>query len=379
MEKVILVLLFVVSVFASDDEIGKPVVDWKKGFIESAVLASDGKSFYTLQGKDLIHWSLSPLKKLEAWEIPLKKITTGKKQNRFHDIWFLDNYTKVLITSIEGMMIYNLKIYEIEKEISYNIYSLVKDGDFIYLTHPTHIKGNKNIGYERYNIDFEKWSAAELKKIQSINITNMREKYIGICYIDEDGTESSACPIDTLGSFALGRKNIYYPTIYDSAIVLDKSTLKYKGTIEKYSNIFEILEGGYLNTGSAIYRLSDDKHIKYKGRGWGFKRDHNLEVIQDLRTRAKRYTKVDNLDLGTRKLRYPYMFGKYNHSKIKHYILSQYNKNIVIWAKNSRNPIFESSSKHMQLLQMKTKDGKIIPMNDATYNKYYTKSILGVN
>ena len=368
MRKILLVLLFVVSVFGSDEEIGKPVIDWEKGQIESAVLASDGKSFYTLQGQDLIHWSLSPLKKLESWEVPLKKITTGKKQNRFHDIWFLDNYTKVLVTSIEGMMIYNLQTKKIEKEISYNIYSLVKDGDFIYLTHPTLIKGNK------YNIDFEKWSVPELKRVNSVNITGMWEKYIGICYIDEAGTESHECPINNLESFALGRKNIYYPTIYGSAIVLDKSTLKYKGTIERYSYYFEILEGGYLNTGSTIYRLSDDQHIQYKGRGWGYKKDYNLKVIQKLNGKATRYSVVGNLFLGKRKR---YVFRNIKDHTFYGY-LSQYKGELAI-KRSVSNPFFESSSRKMKLLQMKTKDGKIIPMNDATYKKYHTKSILGVN
>ncbi len=62
MQKIVLILLFVVSVFGSDDELGVPVIDWKEAPIESAVLASDGKSFYTLQGTDLIQWNLSPLK-----------------------------------------------------------------------------------------------------------------------------------------------------------------------------------------------------------------------------------------------------------------------------------------------------------------------------
>lgn len=374
MQKIVLILLFVVSVFGSDDKLGVPVIDWKKAPIESAVLAVDGESFYTLQGADLIQWNLSPLKKLSAWQVPLKKITTGKEQNRFHDIWFLDNYTKVLITSIEGMMIYNLKTHKVEKEVAYRSYSLVKDGNFIYLSHPTHIKDN------RYNIDLEVWSIPELKRVKSVNITEMWEKYIGVCYIDEAGTESDNCPIEHLVPFALGSKNIYYPTIsYDSAIVLNKSTLKFQGTIEQYSNIFEILEGGYLNTGSAIYRLSDDKHIEYKRRGWGFKEDYHLKVVQDLRVKPKRYSNIGKLFLKAQINTYPYMFTKHLTKKEIRYILSQYNEELVIKPKDNRKYFFNSSSRNTKLLQMKNKDGKVVPMNDATYKKYQTNFNIGVH
>lgn len=386
MRKVLLVLLFVVSVFANnDEEIGRPVIDWKQGQIESAVLSSDGKSFYTLQGKDLIHWSLSPLKKLEAWEIPLKKIKTGKKKNRFHDIWFLDNYTKVLIASIEGMMVYNLKTHKVEKKVAYRSHSLVVDGNLIYLTHPTSIKE----GY-KYNIDLEVWNASELKQIKSVNITEMGRKQIDICYDGEadNETQKSNCPIENLGNLVVGTNYLYYPTSHGKVLIINKNTLDFKKFGDFFypgqgGNTMEIIKSNYLNTRRSLYRLTDDKLIYHADIGStdNYIKEHNLKVVQSLHwdAKPKRFSVVGNLCLKTRNSasQLPYIFINLRMNKKDIDFVTQSNKEIVI--KRHRKNIFESSSKNAKSLQMYTQDKQIVPMNDRTYNKYHTNFNIGVN
>lgn len=373
-----------------NDEIGIPVISWEKAQIESAVLASDGKSFYTLQGDDLIQWNLSPLKKLQAWKVPLKKITTGEKQNRFHDIWFLDNYTKVLITSIDGMMIYNLKTHKVDKQVDYVSHSLVKDGNLIYLTHPTLIKGFE------YNIDLEVWSIPELKRVKNVNITEMGRKHIEVCYGSEDINSvlpsKKDCPITHLANLVVGMNNIYYPTHYDQLLILNKSTLEFKG-FDKYlssqgGGLLELLENGYMNTGLAIYRLSDDKVIYHPDRGTTYKyaKEHNLKVLQSLRWNSKprRYSVVGTLGLTYGSKAAPYILFRLNKKERFFARIWQYKRDLIIQAKaffcaDYKKGIncFEETSKHSSILQMKTQDGRIIPINDATYNKYHTNFNIG--
>ena len=375
MKKILLVLLFAFFLFAGEsEEIGTPVIDWKKAQIESAVLSPDAKSFYTLQETDFIQWNLSPLKKLNEWQVPLKKIITGEEQNRFHDIWFLDNHTKVLITSIEGMMIYNLKTHTVDKQVEYVNHSLVKDGNFIYLTHPRLLKEHI------YNIDLEVWSIPELKRVKSVNITEMGREHIDVCCGPEDINSvkpcNTNCAITRLDNLVVGTNVIYYPAHFDHLMILNKSTLEFKELGEYNYSTFEILKGGYLNTGSAIYRLSDDKQINYKGRGWGYKEDYGLKVVQNLLGNRKpaRYSGFNDLFLIKVNA---YYFKNMKEGIFLGYI-SQYEGELVI-KKNVRSPFFETTSKDTKLLQMYNKEKQIVPMNNATYNTYHTNFNIGEN
>lgn len=361
MKKILLVLLFTLSLFAGEsEEIGIPVINSQEEQIESAVLSPDGKSFYTLQGTYLIQWNLSPLKKLKEWQVPLKKITTGKEWNRFHDIWFLDNYTKILITSIEGMMIYNLKTHTVDKQVEYVSHSLVKDGDFLYLTHPTELDEPFS-----YRIDLEVWSIPELKRIKSINLTKLSYDYYN--------SFSKAMTVN--GNLLVGDSVIFYfPSSTNKIMMkLDKSTLNFKGSGDAYSRVDVTLDG-YIDAGRAIYKLSDGSKIldvtpESDKDFYIYAKKNNKVVIDSFQfdNKPSRSTVVGNLCLMRRGHRYVLL--NVNKDKEKFIdCLAQYKREIII----QRYPekIFETSSSNSQLLNMKTKDGKVTPMNEATFKKY---------
>lgn len=197
MKQVFIVFLLAFSAFAfADEEIGVPSypssIDMRENFIESAVLSNDGKSFYTLQAQDLIHWNLSPLKKLEAWHVPLPALIVGQYVNRFHNIYLLENETKVLITSMEGLMIYDLQTRKVEKDIVYSSYATVKDGDLLYLTRLT-----PRYDHDTYDVDLEVWQLPELKRVRTVSLSDMT-------------SDSGYRRMKLKGNLMVGKDVIYY-------------------------------------------------------------------------------------------------------------------------------------------------------------------------
>lgn len=76
----------------------------------------------------------------------------------------------------------------------------------------------------------------------------------------------------------------------------------------------------------------------------------------------------------------PYIFLKLNDSNSNkqwgYAVLLQSQGEMVI--KKRRSETFEATSPHMKLLQMRTADGKVVPMNEATFKKYNQPLKIGV-
>lgn len=372
MKKLLLMCLLAFSVFAfADVEIGVPAISWGNPPLESAVLVADGKSFYTLQGQDLIHWNLSPLKKLEAWKVPLKTIVDKSPSNRFHNIYLLKDYSKVLITSIKELMIYNLQTRKVEKKLEYSSYLTVKDGDTLYLTHLTPYKDDPFT----YSVDLEVWQLPELKRIRSVNLTELTDRngYRKMMY---------------RGNLLAGRDVIFYFGSYDllRMIIMDKKSFKIKEAETGFRKV-EVTSNGYVDIGPYIYRLSDGKQImkidlNNGKKAYRFADEHHQTVIDEFHAdfRPKRASVVGNLCLKTRRGAYaPYFFINIKEGEDKSVIkiLSQDQGEAVI--STYRKNYFETSSRSSQLLKMRMKDGEIVPMNDATFKKYNTSFNLGTD
>jgi len=410
MRKLFFVIIFTFSLFAdAGEEIGVPsypsTIDMRKNFIESAVLSSDGKSFYTLQGQDLIHWNLSPLKKLEAWAVPLPELTVGKNVNRFHSIYLLENETKVLITSMEGLMIYDLQTRKVEKETAYSSYATVKDGDLLYLTHLT-----PRYDHDTYDVDLEVWQLPELKRVRTVSLSDMT-------------SDSGYKMIKLKGNLMVGRDVIYYFGARQllEMVILDKKSLTIKEVDDVYNRV-ELTADGKLNVGRFVYRFddgtkiwdnapdepekvtnddkkNDEQILRNSGLFYGFpnlapswsttlgdrvKTEENVVPVVDgfhFSYRPLRASCVGNLCLRAKgNVASPYIFLKLNDSNSKkqwgYAVLLQSQGEMVI--KKRRSETFEATSPHMKLLQMRTADGKIVPMNEATFKKYNQPMNIGV-
>jgi len=361
MQKLFLVFFFTFALFADmGEEIGKPVVDLRNGFIDSAVLSSDGKSFYTLQDQDLIHRNLSPLKKLEAWKVPLPGLTVGKEINQFHNIYLLENETKVLITCMERSLIYDLQNHKVEKDVQYGSYSIVKDGDLLYLTHLTPY----GVSYA-YNVDLEVWQLPALKHIRTVNLTMMTE-------------QNSSEPNFYKGNLLVGHDVIFYFGSFDvlHMVILDKKSFKIK-EVQYGDNQVEVTHEGYVDQGNFIYRLSDGEQVE-RGRSYGhnWAKEHNKTVVDgfSFSFRPRRSSCVENLCLRAAKngSRLPYIFLKLTDLESSDAwgsaFIAQSHGELVV--QNHKSRYFETSSYPFDLLNMLTADNKVVPMNEATFKKY---------
>ena len=117
MKKILLLLILALGLFgAESEEIGKPYVDKSEGFIQSAVLAPDGESFYTLKGDLITQWQLSSLKRLNSF-----KIDIDSKVGRFgYQISVTSDGKKMILRSSEDIMFVNLDNNNLNKKIKYD-------------------------------------------------------------------------------------------------------------------------------------------------------------------------------------------------------------------------------------------------------------------
>ncbi len=397
MRILLVVLFFCVGMYAAEasaaqndtEEIGVPFIDFKKGPIESAVLASDGKSFYTLQDIDLIHWNLSPLKKIKTWKLPLEKITVGKKIDRFRDIYFLNNYSKVLLTSINELVIYNLETNQIEKRVACRNHSLVKEGNLLYLARADQ-KGDRdeegNLAVEPY-LHLEVWSILDLKKIKSMNITKQSDKFTPhlLRYRGESELREFHDASRYQGQLLLGEDVIYYFAITAKVAVIDKKDLKLKKMLWEEVKTHKTADG-YLVMNKKIYRQSDASFVFEfpKNDEKGVKEFLNkaerkpVYSLPEVRRFQRNSTLVGDLIL--RSAPKIYVFTR-KHSKENFFArIGQFEGELIIKERSTLTTVdgkyqvipnhFEVSSRDFKLLKMKTSDGKIVPMNDATFKKY---------
>ena len=128
MKKIFLVMFLVVGInlFAGE---WVPYIDTKEGKIDSAVLAPNGKSFYTLKDGTITHWQLNPVKLLESFRINIKPT-----HERFIGIkMFLDRAeNRMLLWTQEEILLLDLKKKEILNNITVSTVGLVQIGGKIF-------------------------------------------------------------------------------------------------------------------------------------------------------------------------------------------------------------------------------------------------------
>jgi len=371
-------MIFLGTIVAESNDVGTPYVDFKKATIESAVLSKDGKNFYTLQGQDLIYWDLSPLKKIKTWKLPLELIFEGKHTQKYHNIYFTDDYKKVLISSISNLVLYNLETSLVEKRAFRKNHSLVKDGDLLYLARIDQ-KGDKNENGElvlRPDLHLEVWSISKLKKVKSINVTKQSDDFSPhlLRYRDEEELIGKfEFQSRYQGELLVENNLIYYFAITNKVAVIDKNSLELKNILWEEVPIKKTADD-FLVIGTKIYNLSsgllvlefpknDFKSVEK------FLRDPQRKPITRLpRSELKRRvsSSVGNLYLMYGKPTAPYIFFRKDKKTVSR--IGQYKGELIIM---DTNMSFEVSSKEFELLKMKDKIGEIVPINRATYEKYH--------
>jgi len=364
MKKVLIGLLFVVSVFASDDEIGKLFIEKSDGHIDSAVLASDGKSFYTFKDGWVSKYGINPLKKIYSFQ------TSIIPPYYRYAIYVTSDEQKMVIASNKELILVDLKTKKIINRVTFE-------------SRGRHVMNGKNfitVGREIIHIRegvFDEgdnlmtvWDTKQLKKIKEI-------KLYDTCDIWEDCYEADHYFADDAKALYKVNDRLIYVSVYTIAI-LDATNLEIMQKVYKYRNY-----GVYLGRNSNfIY-----SHY-YTSLGDDYKKARNSYAAINLETcelsKEKKYSsgnpKLNDLELKNLSVKEKIKLLSFKTSNAfwigkKAYKLHQYkNGELII----ERHSTFEATSLQIRKdLKMKTEDGRIVPMNEATYKKYHTQIKLG--
>ena len=126
MKKIILILVLAIGLYANNGYI--PRVERGVGTYQSAILAPDGKSFYTLK-KDLVtHWQLNPIKRLDYFRTGIKSTS----ENNHYNIHVTSDKSKIIINSKEEILLWDLKTKKQIKKLKVKtVWGLMDDNIFI--------------------------------------------------------------------------------------------------------------------------------------------------------------------------------------------------------------------------------------------------------
>lgn len=113
MKKLLVILFFCVGVFAQE-EIWIPYVEQSRGVIDSAILAADGRSFYTLKGDLVTHWQHTPVKRLNSFKTGIKPV--NKRWLGFN-IHVTPDQSKLILNSNNEVNLWSLKTNKLIKRI----------------------------------------------------------------------------------------------------------------------------------------------------------------------------------------------------------------------------------------------------------------------
>ena len=364
MKNIVLILLLVVGVFASEsEEIGVPYVERKSGMFYSASFAPDGKSFYTQIGDLITHWQLSPVKKLSSFRTGLKVETKTEKNRRYFNPTYNIHVTydgkRMILSSRKALILWDL---ETKKQI--------KKVDVIHAMGA--IDGDKFL-----TIDRNMSRRSKLIEWDSNSLTKLRSEYLPYNGFVNDPY-----------ALIVGEKSIY--TIGQEAIsIIDKKTYKQVylgdslGIYAAYDNSYMYysydipyatkmpdLAWKAINTSTdEIEVMEDSKVPKRLNRSWVHYISNYLISLYT-RTSNKSLSLAYRLSLVTAlpKIRYFFFDRKTNKLKATFFQFKD-----EAWVMLGANGNFEMSKNAKKYLKMIVPDGTIVPMNDATFEKYNKK------
>lgn len=352
---IVVMMILVVSVWA--EEIGKPYIPKGSGEIDSAILAPDGKTFYTLKGELVTKWQLEPIKKLDSF----KTVLNHKDKRYGYQIDITADGKKMFIRSHSEIILWDLKAKnEIKREQQRTDWGVV-DGQ-VYKTIYSYRKTND----QHYIVDegtiYKEWDL-RLNQVKNEVLPALCSNtgytcYPNFMYINHDEI------------FAFTPESSHSSSMMS---ILNKKTLK-------------IIKG--LSFDDHWYVTADRKSIYLGQRSPAeFYLKVNIDTLTEEKITLDKFKKTDMLYsqqkairksmsvVGSLNLvfipnkvtrRFEYVF--YNSSNKK--VTSFYQFKDSEWAVIDENGYFEVSLYAKKYLKMKTSSSDILPINNITYKKY---------
>ena len=322
----IITLLLIVAIRA--EEIGVPYVEEKQGLIQSAVLAPDWNSFYTLKDDLVTKWQLSPIKKLLSFEtsIDYKKGSVGYQINVSND------NKRVILYSSKEIQLWDIQSQKHLKTVKENLYSGVRS-KYGFLT-----IGEKNV--------LRIWDDKSLTLENSIDFNEF---------------------IDGPAYSMLNGDNILIVNYFDNAISFDLNTLKIIDMVRGSWDGFDQLDVDMNTFTTKVKNKYSDKFNPYNF--YLYMKDIGKTRLQETISSYKGSTNSNEIVL--LKFFDNYRFAKASLEKSgkfkkRLYHLYQFDNTIILRFGST----FTGAGNFKKYVKMKTKDGKILPINNATFKEY---------
>jgi hypothetical protein len=319
MKHIILIILLTLGVWGQ--EVGMPYVDAREAVAQSATLSPDGETFYTYANNTLTHWSLSPVKVLESVRIEDMDIVNGSK----HRIYVTPDQKKIIFVTRKILALFDLNQNIFVKKITM-------------LEPATNLIGSDLIAVGHHK---------SKTLIYQINPNTLEVLMMGNLIAP---TEDADFPYHVLGSKT---KETLTIVTYRQFLVVDRNTLQ---MLKRFSAVND-----------------DDSYISYDGHYF------KSNVVFDLDKQE-----LSN-DTDKVMLPYPYPWSSISHSsylsltgngsfykyKDGSYIGRLYQFHDNNWIVINWDDKFSSSPEARKYLHIKTPSGKLVPINDATYEKFH--------
>ena len=343
MRKVLLILLFVVSVFASDKRVGIPFIPQGEGKVDSMVISKDGEYIYTLKDNLVTQYSLSPFTKSDSFQVTLHHPKKTYSNYKGYQIAISNDSQRIILYSQYEIELWDIKTKKRLKNIK-NSLTLGAISKYGFLTLSQ--EGGKNI--------LKIYDDKDLSLVKTVDIPYR--------YPFENDTG-----IEGYGEMPLAMypdKNLLFVRYMINGVVFNLNTFE----------IEEIIE---LNEES-IKKLKVKYPEYFKSKIWQMVMNnsgYDYFTISSCDCKMNRMAeKIFVFKLVSRKDMPYYIIVKTN-KKLKGYILYQFENSWVLLGKRRAGSCFSYSGDIEKYLQMKI-DDKVIPINNTTFQKYNTKIYL---
>ena len=328
MRKILLVLLFMISVFGSDNkEIGIPQkpISYDNSFnskIKSATFSLDGNNMYTYINGLVTIYETNPMKKVSSFHIkPDKSLNYGYRRQK---IFVTKDKKRIIFYSPEYIQLWDIKTKKLLKKIlllSTNsaYYSdgliVLTDKSFIEILDDTYLKVMRRSTSPYIIKDIPHYDDQPFEILVNNNIVLLRFMRWGM-FLD----------LKTL--------KIIDQTAYDTNVM--KYVKKYKQDFSPDLKKLLKQESTYRPCYVYSFKLSNKQTILYT-------------FVSASKFFIKKYKNVEK-------------------NFLNRYVFLQNDDDWLLY--DIETHTFTGSKNIQKYLKMKTEDGKVVPINDATFNKY---------
>lgn len=329
MKKTFLVLLFAFSLFAGEsEEIGVPYFDQILG-PDSAILSNTTEKLYTLQGDLVTGYQTNPMKKILSFHTGIEKVHNGYR------ILVTQDDKRIILYSRYDIQLWDIKTKKLLKKVDlstakaissqYGLIVLTKD-------HYLEILDEENL--------------EKIRKSDNIYVFNYENGVDFNCFDNNHANEMFVNKHILLLRFPLDAMFMDLESLKIIDQVSYKSSMK--PYLDKYSSFF---------TTKRLKRLLVGET--------GMSREQSTYLIPSSDNNL--YDEIFTLTFTAKSL----MIGKFFHDsskKVKTYEFHQLMDEWVFYAYKTH--LFTGSENIKKYLQMKMKDGTVVPMNQVTFEKY---------